>query len=186
MRYVNITEQKKLKKEALFVVNKFLNKLDISQIKKYNVSNSGIDYIITFGENNKNTAIMVIADNSKSMEMFVNTYTVKTPKNADIIGRMIPGKLYSSQANFLFYLYNDIIYILPMKKFRKWVDENTDIFIPECRKNEYNGIEIRRHGFRISLSHIERLFMQGNLSCSKYKIKDNPNSDTEIDYIQMI
>lgn len=170
-------------KEGTAVVNKFLLKLD--DVKTRKSRRRGCDLDFTFGKKAKTGSTRVVVGASKSENVFVETFVSKTQANTD--GRKLmqkSGYLYYSAADFLFLLNGSLLCIVPLRSFRNWIDRNSTSFRSSCEIYWNNGLEIRRHGLLIPIDRIRRDFAKGNVHVSIYNLKDNPNSDTEIDYIQ--
>lgn len=180
MKYAEIV---KAHSEGLAVISKFLLKLDDVKVKKSTKRGCDIDF--SFGAKQRIGSFKVIVGQHKSENVFVETFVTKLPANTD--GRALvqrSGCLYSSQADFLFFLNGSLLCIVPLKSFRNWVDRNAISFRSGCEIYWWNGQEIRRHGLLIPIDRIRRDFAKGNVHVSIYRLKDNPNSDTDIEFVQ--
>lgn len=176
-------EMVKMHSEGSVIVSKFLRKLDNVRIQKSKRRGCDLDFV--FGAKQKGGSVKVVVGQSKNENIFVETYISRLPANTD--GRQLTqksGYLYHSEADFLFFLNGNILCIVPLRSFRNWVDKNATSFRVGHEIYWWNGQEIRRHGLLVPIEKIRREFAKGNVHVSIYKLKDNPNSDTEIEFIQ--
>lgn len=175
----------KAHQEGVTVIHKFLNKLGSTAVQRS--SKKGCDLNFTFGKQRRIGSIKVCVGNQRTGTVFAETYTTRLPANSD--GKQIgqrPGYLYAGQADFMFFLNGTLLYIVPLRSFRDWADKNATSFRSGLETYWHNGVEIRRHGLVIPAERICKDFAKGNSHVSVYRLKDNPNSKTEIDFYQEI
>ena len=174
---------KKIHEEGAVIARKFLMKLDNVEVCK--ASKPGCDLDFVYGKKRKTASVRTIVSRAKSENVFVETYVTRIPTDGDgtqLVQRS--GYLYSGKADFLFFITGQSLCIVPMVAFRNWVDRNALEFRSAYEMYWRNGFELRRHGLLVPIERIRREFAKGNVKVSIYQLKDNPNSDTEIDFYQ--
>ena len=113
--------------------------------------------------------------------MFVETYkTLRPLQSYDLQAQ--PGYLYSTEADYVFYLSGNTLFTLPTKRFRCWADKSTDAFRKDCLFETSNGIEIRHHGFFIPKQRLRQDFAKGDVRVSVFRLQNI--HEENIDFVQ--
>lgn len=178
-------EMKKVHQEGAFIARKFLMKLDGVEVQKTNTPGCDLDFV--YGKKRTVASVRTIVNRDKAENVFVETYVTKVPIDGNETGAGLiqrNGYLYSGLADFLFFITGQSLCIVPMVPFRNWVDRNALEFRSAYEMYWWDGYELRRHGLLVPIERIRREFAKGNVKVSIYQLKDNPNSDTEIDFYQ--
>lgn len=177
-------EMKKSHIQGSAIARKFLTKLGTAEIRK--TEKIGCDFEFAFGKDNSKVAtVRTIVNPNKSENIFVETYVTRMAANGD--GRDLQqylGNIYVCPANFFFFLTGTKLCIIPATKFRMWVDRYAHTFQTASEIYWWNQQEIHRHGVLIPIERVRTEFAKGNPGCSIYELKNDPTSDTEIDFIQ--
>lgn len=121
----------KVKNESIAKVTKLLKKLDeIDQVKVCHQNEIG-DIYFTYGQDSpKRVSISVEGDEGRPSGIFLGTFTTERSTQSYRVNVKM-GYLYESKADYLFYVSGNMLYTLPLKKFRLWVDNNLEMFRPE-------------------------------------------------------
>ena len=174
----------KVKNESIAKVTKLLKKLDgIDQVKVCHQNEIG-DIYFTYGQDSpKRVSISVEGDEGRPSGIFLGTFTTERSTQSYRVNVKM-GYMYESKADYLFYVSGNMLYTLPLKKFRLWVDSNLEMFRSEYVCTQTGSSIVRRHGVLVLPERILRDFAKGEVRVSVFRLKDNPNSETEIDFIQ--
>ena len=180
MRPVNTEMQARQTPEAIKTVVKFLGQLE--SIRDVSFAQDGMTHIC-FCHGNTQTVkrIFVVVDDGKNEGMFIETYkTLRPLQSYDLQAEA--GYLYSTAADYIFYLSGNILFTLPTKRFRCWADKSTDSFRKECMVETHNGTEVHHHGFFIPKQRLRQDFARGDVRVSIFRIRNLPNE--EMDFVQ--
>lgn len=179
IRPINIAAEKHLTKESVQAVAKFLKKLEsVTNVSIEQAENLHIRFC--YG----NTGKEKVFSSWLMMEregMFVETYkTLRPLQSYDLQAQ--PGYLYSTEADYVFYLSGNTLFTLPTKRFRCWADKSTDAFRKDCLFETSNGIEIRHHGFFIPKQRLRQDFAKGDVRVSVFRLQNI--HEENIDFVQ--
>ncbi len=180
IRPINIAAEKHLTKESVQAVAKFLKKLEsVTNVSIEQAENLHIRFC--YGNTGKEKSVFVVADDGKREGMFVETYkTLRPLQSYDLQAQ--PGYLYSTEADYVFYLSGNTLFTLPTKRFRCWADKSTDAFRKDCLFETSNGIEIRHHGFFIPKQRLRQDFAKGDVRVSVFRLQNI--HEENIDFVQ--
>ena len=186
--YWRHSERKQLKQEAKTVVRKFLWKLDrVTNVACFEstFSNSFIDIVLHYTSkagNPKQHPIALIVDAPKRHGVFVETYATGQGRDGCYLARA--GSLFMTKADTLFMVTGHIVYTVPTQAFIEWMDKESETFQAETAIEYVNGRRLNRHGLFIPFQRLRQAHFKKQLRVSAYHLIDNPNSETEIDFMQ--
>lgn len=184
MRVMDIEDESRKQANSMAAVKKFLkhlNGIDNAEPSKENPQES---IIIRHGKNgDAQKQIVVSGDDGKSEGLFLETYkTTRQRQSYEITA--VPGSLYTTKADYIFYLSGNTLYTLPMAKLRFWVEKNPDIFRKECRVYNLSGTEIRKHGIIVPRTRISQEFAKRNVRVSIFKLIGLDGKEEDFDFVQ--
>lgn len=180
IRPVNTTTEKYLTERGINTVAQFLKKLEaVTAVSVERNENAHIRF--RYGDTGKEKSIFVVVDDGKKEGMFVETYkTLRPLQSYDLQSQ--PGYLYSTEADYIFYLSANVLFTLPTKRFKCWADKSVDAFRKDCMFETITGIEIRHHGFFVPKQRIRQDFAKGDVRVSVFRLRNTQGED--IDFIQ--
>lgn len=181
VRAIDRTTEQKQMQSGLALITQFLESLEAVTSVKPAEQNGSHELIIQYSSEAKEKRIVVVTDDGKTEGLFAETLITSRPHQSYITKASV-GLLFASQADYLFYLSGNVLYTLPLVKFRYWVDHNSDAFRQECFYENANGCELRHHGLFVPRQRLRSDFAKGDVRVSVFRLK--VSHDAPLDYIQ--
>lgn len=180
IRTINFASERKKKAEGIKIVTEFLQQLE--SVASISAEQEGFSNIrFSHGAAHKQKTIFVVTDDGKTEGMFVEAYKSFRPlQTYDLSAE--PGYLYTTTADYIFYLSDNTLFTLPTAKFRCWADRNTDAFRKECLVETNDGMEVHHHGFFIPKNRLRQDFAKGDTRVSIFRLR-NPRTN-DFDFVQ--
>lgn len=181
MRPIDKAVAQKQNETGLALVTRFLNSLDaVTQVQQ--TQTEWGDALLVQYSKEKQHRIILIADDGKTEGLFVETFVTTRP-NQSYNTQASVGLLFASSADYLFYLSGQVLYTLPLARFRYWVDHNSDAFRQDCYFENSGGCEVRHHGLIVPRQRLRTDFAKGDVRVSVFRLKNSTDAD-QFDYIQ--
>ena len=184
MRVMDVETEKRRQANSMAAVKKFLRHLDSIGKAEPDPKDPKNMITICHGKNGDiQKRIVVSGDDGKGEGLFLETYRTLRPRQSYEIAA-IPGNLYTTKADYIFYLSGNTLYTLPMNKLRFWVEKNPDVFRKECRVYNLPGTEVRRHGVIVPHKRISQEFAKGNVRVSVFRLSGLDGKEEDFDFVQ--